>query len=108
MLDARQQTYEQVEEDFENTRDEIAGLVAELSDAAFANPQIDDALYGEIVSHYQQHAPPGDPQFPSARYCGTHSGIGYALHQYKSNFITVHRCNQGIDVPCISVGLSAR
>ena len=61
--DARQQDYEQVEEDFENTREEIAGLVAELSDAAFANPQIYDVLYGEIVSHYRQHALPGNPQY---------------------------------------------
>lgn len=64
---ARNRTYEEVEEDFENTREEIAGLVAELPDVAFDNPQIYDELYGEIVAHYRAHNPPGDLQFPGIR-----------------------------------------
>lgn len=53
------QTYEQVEEEFENAREEIAGLIAELPDATFSDPQIYDQFYGEIVAHYRQHVPPG-------------------------------------------------
>jgi hypothetical protein len=60
---ARSQPYEEVEAEFENAREEIAGLVAELPDAAFDNPQIYDELYGEIVTHYRQHLPPGLPTF---------------------------------------------
>jgi hypothetical protein len=56
---ASRQTYEQIEEEFENAREEIAGLIAELPDSAFANPQIYDEFFGEIVTHYQQHMPPG-------------------------------------------------
>jgi hypothetical protein len=56
---ASRQTYEQVEEEFENAREEIAGLIAELPDAVFSDPQIYDEFYGEIVTHYQQHIPPG-------------------------------------------------
>jgi hypothetical protein len=54
-----QRTYEQIEEDFENTREEIAALIAELSDAAFATPQIYDELYAEIVTRYHHYALPG-------------------------------------------------
>lgn len=56
----RTRTYEQVKEDFESARIEIAGLVAELPEVAFDNPQIYDELEGEIVGHYYQHAPPGE------------------------------------------------
>jgi hypothetical protein len=56
---ASDQPYEQVEEEFENARDEIAGLIAELPDAVFADPQIYDEFFGEIVTHYRQHTPPG-------------------------------------------------
>lgn len=56
---AQQQTYEQVEEEFENAREAIAGLIAELPDVVFANSQIYDEFFGEIVTHYQQHVPPG-------------------------------------------------
>jgi hypothetical protein len=68
----RGQTYEQVKEDFENARVEIAGLVAELPDAALNNPQIYDEIEGEVVGHYYQHTPPGDPQIPAERYGGEH------------------------------------
>lgn len=59
--------YEQVEEEFENAREEITGLVAELPDEAFDNPLIYKELYGEIVSHFQSHVPPGDLMFPGSR-----------------------------------------
>lgn len=67
------QTYEQVEEDFENAREEIAGLVAELPEETLAQPQVYDLVYSAVVTHYQQHVPPGDPQIPAARYGGEHS-----------------------------------
>lgn len=66
------QTYEQVKEDFENARIEIAGLVAELPESALDNPHIYDELETEIVGHYYQHTPPGDPQIPADRYGGAH------------------------------------
>jgi hypothetical protein len=65
---ARNQTYEQVAQDFENARTGLAGLIAELPVDAVSNPLIYDWLYETIITHYREHEPPGDPQIPAEQH----------------------------------------
>ena len=58
----RNQTFEQAKEDFENTRTALAGMIAELPVDAINNPEVYRWLYATVMTHYEEHEPPGDPQ----------------------------------------------
>lgn len=62
------ETLEQVEEDFDNTLQQIGGVIAELSDEELQNPEIEQWLLDTVIVHYQQHEPPGDPQVPAKQH----------------------------------------
>jgi hypothetical protein len=62
------ETLEQVEEDFDNTLEQIGGVIAELSEADMQNPTIQQWLLDTVIVHYQQHEPPGDPQVPAEQH----------------------------------------
>jgi len=58
----RNQTFEQVKEEFENARTALAGMIAELPVDAINNSEVYRWLYATVVTHYEEHEPPGDPQ----------------------------------------------
>ena len=62
------QNLAQIEQDFENLRGQVAALIAELPETAFANPQITAWLYRVIIAHYQKHEPAAEAQIPAAKH----------------------------------------
>jgi hypothetical protein len=65
------ETLEQVEEDFDNSLEQIGGVIAELSDEEMQNPTIQRWLLDTVIVHYQKHEPPGDPQIPAEQHTQT-------------------------------------
>jgi hypothetical protein len=68
----RDQNLAQIEQDFENLRGQVAALIAELPESAFANPQIATLLYRVIIVHYQKHEPDAEAQIPAAKHQGVY------------------------------------
>jgi hypothetical protein len=64
----KNETLEQVEEDFNNTLEQIGGVIAELSDEEMQYPTIQQWLTDTVMVHYQQHELPGDPQIPAEQH----------------------------------------
>jgi hypothetical protein len=66
----RAQPLDQVMEAFDSLWAAVGGMIRDLPDEAYRNPMVYDWLYYTVVTHYDEHTPPGDPQTPAEAYGG--------------------------------------
>jgi hypothetical protein len=71
------QTLEQLEEDFEQLWTGVAGVIGDLPNGAFDDPEVYNWLYTTVVEQYLAFEPPGDPQTPAEQHSQVRPEPGY-------------------------------
>lgn len=71
LLRYRVQTLDEVMDDFDTLREAVGDMIRALPDEAYRNPKVYDWLYYTVITHYTEHAPPGNSHTPAEAYGGT-------------------------------------